>query len=296
MLGLLLGRKGADSSEVAAEFREAIRLRPDFAEAHNNLGLVLIQAGDDQAGIAALARGRTPQPGLRGCARQPRRGAHAHRRRGSHPRAREGRGAGAGLGQGPVQPGGRLWRQPQPRTGERDRAAAQGHRARADVRAGPPGAWQGAAAGRQGGRRGQAAPGGGAAGADRAGKPTISSAWRWRARDARRKPRRSSRRAASSSPPTSATRTRTSTSPKAAPRSRKATSSERGRQSSVHRARSSDARHRSEGAKRYLATSAGEPSDGEAATSDDPDTGGGARRLHPRGQVHRKSSRSSPST
>ncbi len=39
---------------VAAEFREAIRLRPDFAEAHNNLGLVLIQAGDDQAGIAAL--------------------------------------------------------------------------------------------------------------------------------------------------------------------------------------------------------------------------------------------------
>ncbi len=54
VLGLLLGRKGADSTEVAAEFREAIRLRPDFAEAHNSLGLVLIQAGDDQAGIAAL--------------------------------------------------------------------------------------------------------------------------------------------------------------------------------------------------------------------------------------------------
>ena len=40
--------------DVAAEFREAIRLRPDFAEAHNHLGLVLIQAGDDDAGIAAL--------------------------------------------------------------------------------------------------------------------------------------------------------------------------------------------------------------------------------------------------
>jgi tetratricopeptide (TPR) repeat protein len=54
VLGRLLGGKGADSSEVAAAFREAIRLGPDFAEAHNNLGLVLIQAGNDQAGIAAL--------------------------------------------------------------------------------------------------------------------------------------------------------------------------------------------------------------------------------------------------
>jgi tetratricopeptide (TPR) repeat protein len=54
VLGLLLGRKGADSSEVTAQFREAIRLRPDFAETHNNIGLVLIQAGDDQGGIAAL--------------------------------------------------------------------------------------------------------------------------------------------------------------------------------------------------------------------------------------------------
>ncbi|MGH9373008.1 MAG: tetratricopeptide repeat protein [Vicinamibacterales bacterium] len=54
VLGLLLGRSGVSTDDVAAEFREAIRLRPDFAEAHNNLGLVLIQAGDDQAGIATL--------------------------------------------------------------------------------------------------------------------------------------------------------------------------------------------------------------------------------------------------
>ena len=54
VLGLLLGRRGADSSEVAAEFRQAIRLQPDFAEAHNHLGLVLIQAGKDDEGIAAL--------------------------------------------------------------------------------------------------------------------------------------------------------------------------------------------------------------------------------------------------
>ena len=53
-LALLLGRKGADSAQVVAELREAIRLRPDFAEAHNNLGLVLIQAGEDKDGIAAL--------------------------------------------------------------------------------------------------------------------------------------------------------------------------------------------------------------------------------------------------
>src|SRR6185295_2999200 len=51
---LLLGRQGASGSEVAAAFREAIRLRPDFVEAHNNLGLVLIQAGDDSGGIAAF--------------------------------------------------------------------------------------------------------------------------------------------------------------------------------------------------------------------------------------------------
>jgi tetratricopeptide (TPR) repeat protein len=51
MLGLLLGRKGADSADVLAEFREAIRLRPDFAAAHNNMGLVLAQSDDDEKAI-----------------------------------------------------------------------------------------------------------------------------------------------------------------------------------------------------------------------------------------------------
>jgi tetratricopeptide (TPR) repeat protein len=54
ILGRLLGRTGAPSRDVAAEFRDAIRLRPDFAEAHNHLGLVLIQTGEDDAGIASL--------------------------------------------------------------------------------------------------------------------------------------------------------------------------------------------------------------------------------------------------
>ena len=48
---------------MQAAFREAIRLRPDFAEAHNNLGLLLIQAGDDQGGIAALREAVRISPG-----------------------------------------------------------------------------------------------------------------------------------------------------------------------------------------------------------------------------------------
>ena len=54
MLGLLLGRKSADKSEVVAEFREAVRLRPDFAQAYNNIGLVLTQTDDDPGAIAAF--------------------------------------------------------------------------------------------------------------------------------------------------------------------------------------------------------------------------------------------------
>ena len=52
MLGLLLGRKGADGAEVLKEFGEAIRLRPDYAAAHNNLGLVLVQSDEDEKAIA----------------------------------------------------------------------------------------------------------------------------------------------------------------------------------------------------------------------------------------------------
>jgi len=54
VLGLLLGRKGSPSSEVVAEFREAVRLRADFAEAYDNLGLVLTQSGNDPEAIAAF--------------------------------------------------------------------------------------------------------------------------------------------------------------------------------------------------------------------------------------------------
>ena len=35
-------------------FAKRSGIRPDYAEAHNNLGLVLIQSGNDDEGIAAL--------------------------------------------------------------------------------------------------------------------------------------------------------------------------------------------------------------------------------------------------
>jgi tetratricopeptide (TPR) repeat protein len=54
VLGLMLGRKGARAEDVVAAFRAATRIRPDYAEAHNNLGLVLIQSGNDDEGIAEL--------------------------------------------------------------------------------------------------------------------------------------------------------------------------------------------------------------------------------------------------
>src|SRR2546430_9504244 len=36
---------------IDAEFREAVRLQPDFAEAHNNIGLVLAQENGQRAAI-----------------------------------------------------------------------------------------------------------------------------------------------------------------------------------------------------------------------------------------------------
>jgi tetratricopeptide (TPR) repeat protein len=47
MLGVVLGRKGSGKDDVLAELREALRLRPEYAEAHNNIGLVLAQNSDD---------------------------------------------------------------------------------------------------------------------------------------------------------------------------------------------------------------------------------------------------------
>jgi Flp pilus assembly protein TadD len=55
-LGRILGRAGAPANEIVAEFREAVRLRPDYAEAYNDLGLALMQNGDDDGAIAAFRK------------------------------------------------------------------------------------------------------------------------------------------------------------------------------------------------------------------------------------------------
>lgn len=62
VLGRLQGKSGAPSHEVAAAFRNAIRLQPDYAEAHNNLGLVLTQTGDTGGAVAAFREALRLQP------------------------------------------------------------------------------------------------------------------------------------------------------------------------------------------------------------------------------------------
>jgi len=44
-MGLVLGQNNR-CRRAASVFRELVRRDPNFAEAHNNLGLVLLQAGD----------------------------------------------------------------------------------------------------------------------------------------------------------------------------------------------------------------------------------------------------------
>lgn len=54
VLGRLLGYAGADSRDVIAAFEAALRLRPDSAAAHNSLGLVYLQTGDDAKAAASF--------------------------------------------------------------------------------------------------------------------------------------------------------------------------------------------------------------------------------------------------
>jgi len=54
MLGLLLGRRAADSGAVGGRISGSGSPAPDFAQAYNNIGLVLTQAGDDEPAITAF--------------------------------------------------------------------------------------------------------------------------------------------------------------------------------------------------------------------------------------------------
>ena len=142
--GLLLGRQGADAGQgggrVPRGHPAPTRLRPGPQQPRSRARTDRRRRG----GHRRAPRGHTPGARLCGCTLQSRRGPHHVRRRRGHPRARDGRGPGAHLREGPVQPGRRLRHQPRPRAGRGDRAAAEGGRARPDVRPGPPGARQGA--------------------------------------------------------------------------------------------------------------------------------------------------------
>jgi tetratricopeptide (TPR) repeat protein len=62
-LGRLLGLAGAGEQQIVAEFEEAIRTDPNYAEAYNNLGLVYTQSGTDDKAEKAFrsAIGASPE-------------------------------------------------------------------------------------------------------------------------------------------------------------------------------------------------------------------------------------------
>jgi len=62
VLGRMLGLAGADAKLVTAEFEAAIRIRPDYSEARNNLGLVYTQTGEDEKAITAFGEAIRQRP------------------------------------------------------------------------------------------------------------------------------------------------------------------------------------------------------------------------------------------
>ena len=150
VLGLMLGRKGAPGDEVMAAFRAAIRIRPDYAEAHNNLGLVLIQSGNDEEGIAALREAVRLAPDYAEARDEPRSGVDADRCRVGGQGAGRGGPAGARIGEGPLQPCGGVRRKSHSRAEEGNRAPREGDRDGSRLPAGASRARQGVAAGREG--------------------------------------------------------------------------------------------------------------------------------------------------
>ena len=79
-LGLLLGKAGSDPQAVIEQFQKAIQLRPTFAEAHNHLGLALIQTGDDEGAIKEFREALRFNPNLCRSSRKPWSYAHIEQR------------------------------------------------------------------------------------------------------------------------------------------------------------------------------------------------------------------------
>ena len=244
----MLIQAGDDQAGIAA-LREAVRISPDYADAHANLGAALTPTDAEEA-IRELEKAVALAP--------------------ASVKAQFNLAVAYGAS-------------PRRRIGEGDRAAAKGDRARADVRAGPPGAWQGACFGTARcptrSRRCRRLRGW----SRRAAKPTISLVWPWRARDARRRPQLSSRRAASSWPPTIATRTRNLDIAEGRAALERGDLERGGRQ--VPACDPAPARTRPK--RRAVPRRWSWRSKADSRTPGRPrHGGGGARRLHSRGQVH----------
>ena len=92
--------------EAAARYEQALALRPDYAEAHNNLGIIARQQGKlDQAAARYRASARSPA-GLCRSAQQPgQRAAAAGQARPGRGTVRASAGSPAGLCRGAQQPG-----------------------------------------------------------------------------------------------------------------------------------------------------------------------------------------------
>jgi Flp pilus assembly protein TadD len=63
--------QGNHLPEAVTEFREALRLKPRYAEAHYNLALALQQEGNETESRAELAKAYEIEPELRNSAAHP---------------------------------------------------------------------------------------------------------------------------------------------------------------------------------------------------------------------------------
>ena len=134
-LGIALQAQGKPEEAIAA-YRAAIRLKPDFAEAHNNLGLALTDQGKLEEAIAEFRDGDPAQARLRRRPQQPRhRPASPGEAGGGDRRIPRGDPAQARRRRGPHQPRHRPARPGE--AGGGDRRIPHGDPAQARLRRGP---------------------------------------------------------------------------------------------------------------------------------------------------------------
>ena len=104
-LGTLLARSG-ETARARAAFEHALALKPDLAEANNDLGALLAQSGRSRRGHRPVSRGAGVDPRISGRVEQSWLCASAHRPRSGSPSAlRKGAGAAARFSRSAEQSG-----------------------------------------------------------------------------------------------------------------------------------------------------------------------------------------------